>query len=129
MSFDAAGTPTVTSDFAGNTIPGTVEQLLFSEISYIHPSGWYGALDILHIGEQFANNANTVEVDAYTVANIRIGLERAIGSTIIAPFFGINNLTNEDYNTDIRINAFGNRYFEPAPDRNVFAGVTLRFTL
>ena len=127
VSVDAGGVPTVVDDFSGNVIPGTVEHLLFGEVSYTHPSGWFGAFDLLYVGEQFANNANTVEVDAYTVANVRVGFERAIGSTIVSPFFGINNLFDESYNANIRLNAFGARYFEPAPDQNIYAGVSVRF--
>ena len=73
ISFDAGGTPTVEDDFSGNTIPGTVEHLLFGEISYTHPSGWFGALDVMYVGEQFANNSNSVKVDSYTVANSTVG--------------------------------------------------------
>ena len=127
LSLDAMGVPAVDRDFSGNVIPGTVKHLLFGEVSYTHPSGWYGAFDVLHVGEQFANNANSVAVDAYTVGNLRLGLERALGSTVVSPFVGINNLFDERYNANIRINAFGGRYFEPAPDRNVYAGVTVRF--
>lgn len=129
VSFDAGGAPTIVDDFSGNTIPGTVEHLLFGEISYSHPSGWFGILDLLYVGEQFADNANAVKVDAYTVANLRLGFERTVGSTIVSPFLGINNLFDENYNTEIRINAFGARYFEPAPERNVYAGVSVRFEL
>ena len=129
ISFDAGGVPTVDDDFSGNTLPGTVEHLLFGEISYTHPSGWFGALDVMYVGEQFANNSNSVNVDSYTVANLRLGLERAVGSTIVSPFIGINNLFDESYNTDIRINAFGARYFEPAPELNVYAGVSVNFDL
>ena len=129
VSFDAGGIPTIVDDFSGNTIPGTVEHLLFGEISYSHPSGWFGILDLLYVGEQFADNANAVKVDAYTVANLRLGFERTVGSTIVSPFLGINNLFDENYNTEIRINAFGARYFEPAPERNVYAGVSVRFEL
>lgn len=129
ISVDAGGTPSVVDDFAGNTIPGTVEHLLFGEISYTHPSGWFGVLDLLYVGEQFADNANAVKVGSYTIVNLRLGFERAVGSTIVSPFFGINNLFDESYNTDIRINAFGARYFEPAPERNAYAGVSVRFDL
>jgi iron complex outermembrane receptor protein len=38
------------------------------------------------------------------------------------------NLFNESYNSNIRINAFGGRYFEPAPERNIYAGLVIRFT-
>ncbi len=129
ISFDGDGVPTVVDDFSGNTIPGTVEHLLFGELTYTHPSGWYGALDIIYVGEQFANNSNSVKVDSYTVANLRLGLERTVGSSIVSPFIGINNLFDESYNTDIRINAFGSRYFEPAPELNVYAGVSVNFDL
>ena len=121
------GVPTIDDDFSGNTIPGTVEHLLFGEVSYTHPSGWYGAFDVLYVGEQFANNPNTVKVDSYTVANLRLGFERAVGSSIVSPFLGINNLFDESYNANIRLNAFGSRYFEPAPDQNIYAGVTVSF--
>jgi hypothetical protein len=39
----------------------------------------------------------------------------------LRPYVGINNLFNESYNSNIRINAFGGRYFEPAPERNIYA--------
>jgi len=114
-----------TMGIVDNTIPGTVEHLLFGELSYTHPSGWFGSLDALYVDDQFANNANTVRSDSYTVANLRLGFERAVGSATISPFLGINNLFDERYNGNLRINAFGGRYFEPAPDRNVYAGVAV----
>jgi iron complex outermembrane receptor protein len=39
----------------------------------------------------------------------------------------VNNLFDENYFSNIRINAFGGRFFEPAPDRNIYAGVTINF--
>jgi iron complex outermembrane receptor protein len=113
--------------FAGNTIPGTTEDVLFGEVVYEHPRGWFGAFDLVHIGDQFANNANTVVNEAYTVANLRFGWEHDMGSMSISPFVGINNLFDEIYNGNVRINAFGGRFFEPAPERNAYAGVTIRF--
>jgi iron complex outermembrane receptor protein len=83
----------------------------------------------MYVGEQFTNNSNSVRVDPYTVANLRVGLERPVGSTLFSPFIGINNLFNESYNNNIRLNAFGSRYFEPAPELNVYAGVSVTFDL
>ncbi len=123
------GVTTTDKNYSGNIIPGTVEHLFFGEIGYTHPSGWFSALDMLYVHDQFADNANAVRVDGYTVANLRVGLERVIGSTVVSPFLGINNLFDTDYNTDIRINAWGKRYYEPAPGRNIYAGVTVRFDL
>lgn len=129
LSFDKDGTKTIDDDYSGNTIPGTVKHLLFGEINYTHPAGWFGALDLMYVGEQFANNSNSVRVPPYTVANLRMGLERTVGSTLFSPFIGINNLFNESYNNNIRLNAYGSRYFEPAPELNIYAGVSVTFDL
>ena len=116
-------------DYSGNRIPGTVEQLLFAEIYYRHPAGWFGALDALTVGDQFANNANTVADAAYTLSNLRLGFDASMGGVTYSPFVGINNLFDERYNSNIRINAFGGRFFEPGPGRNAYAGVAVNFDL
>lgn len=119
------------NDFAGNVVPGTPEHLLFGEVSYNHPRGWFGALDFVYVDDQFADNANTAINQSYTVANLRLGFETTIGSFDVSPFIGINNVFDEIYNANLRINAFGppglERYYEPAPDRNVYGGIELRY--
>ena len=42
-------------------------------------------------------------------------------------FGGVNNLLNRKYFDNIRLNAFGSRYYEPAPTRNVFTGFSFSF--
>jgi hypothetical protein len=49
--------------------------------------------------------------------------------TQIIPFIGVNNLFDNQYSGNVRINAFGGRYFEPAPDRDVYAGMPCVMTL
>jgi len=117
------------NDFSGNTLPGTAKNVLFGEAAYNHPSGWYGVLDALYVDEQFTNNANSAINDAYLIANLRFGFERTVGSVVLSPFIGVNNLFDERYNANVRINAFGGRYFEPGPERNAYAGISLRFDL
>ncbi len=114
------------NDFSGNTIPATSEHVLFGEVTYTDPRGWFGAFDVMYVDDQFANNANTDTADGYTVANARFGYERELGGIVLEPFVGVNNLFDETYMSNVRINAFGGRYFEAAPDRNVYGGVTIR---
>ena len=116
-------------DYSGNRIPGTVEQLLFAELDYRHPAGWFGAIDALHVGDQFANNANTVADDAYTLSNLRLGFDASRGGATFSPFIGVNNLFDQAYNSNIRINAFGGRFFEPGPERNIYGGIAVNFDL
>jgi iron complex outermembrane receptor protein len=101
--------------------------MVFGEVSYEHSSGVFGALDFLYVDDMFANNANTAISETYTVANLRFGLDTTLGMLIVSPFIGVNNLFDEVYNSNLRINAFGGRYFEPGPDRNIYAGVELRY--
>ena len=118
----------ITGTGAGNVIPGTAENVLFGEISYQHPRGWFGSVDVLYTDEQFANNANTAVNDNYTLSNVRFGYELETGSLLVTPFISVNNLFDETYNGNVRINAFGGRFFEPAPGRNAFAGVSLNYS-
>ena len=68
-----------------------------------------------------------MSVPGYAVTNFRMSREFATGNWTLRPYLGINNLFGEEYNTNIRINAFGSRYFEPALTRNIYAGVVVRF--
>lgn len=117
----------VFENLAGNKIPGVPEHQFHAELSYYHPSGMYAIWDIQHVGSFFANDTNTVQTAAYQVANIRAGYLGQFGNWEISPFLGLNNMFDEEYNTNVRLNAFGGRFFEPAPDRNFYAGITARY--
>jgi iron complex outermembrane receptor protein len=42
-------------------------------------------------------------------------------------FFGIDNLLNEKYSLGNDLNAFGQRYYNPSPERNYFGGIKINF--
>lgn len=116
------------TDFSGNTIPGIPEEVLWGELVYTSQSGFYAAVEGRNVGKIYANNANTVAVDSYTVVDARAGVaDWRFGNWVFEPFIGVNNLTDERYNAEIRINAFGGRYYEPAPDRHFYGGLAIRY--
>ena len=57
------------------------------------------------------------------------GSRHEVGSMVLSPFLGISNALNERYNANVRLNAFGGRYFEAGPGRNYYAGVNFKFNL
>ncbi|HUF72764.1 MAG TPA: TonB-dependent receptor [Gammaproteobacteria bacterium] len=118
---------TATDSFAGSEIPGVPEDQIYLELNYRHARGWYGVLDALYVSDFYAENANLVRTDSYTVSNLRLGYDGRVGDFDVSPFIGIFNLLDEEYNSNVRINAGFGRYYEPAPDRSAFAGVTLRY--
>ncbi len=125
------------NDHSGNTIPGIPENLFRGEVAYTHSSGFYAAIDALNVGRLYAKNDNSVSIESYTAFNLRIGFaDWRLGNWQLEPFIGVNNLTDESYFSEIRINAFGGppfgppdgaRYYEPAPDRNFYGGLAIRY--
>jgi iron complex outermembrane receptor protein len=112
--------------FDGNRIPGIPKELLYLDLTWNGQGGYYATWDWTYTGELYADNANDTRVDSSQVSNLRIGYNGNYGEWEIAPFLGINNLFDEDYNNNVRINAFGSRYFEPAPERNAYIGISIR---
>ncbi len=113
-------------DFSGKQLPGIPEQFLHLGLSWFGKNGHYLIWNANVVGSLYADNANQTKVDGYTVSNLRFGQERFVGDWEISPFIGVNNLFDEKYNSNIRINAFGSRYYEPAPERNFYGGISVR---
>jgi iron complex outermembrane receptor protein len=77
------------------------------------------------VDDFFVNDANTERNAAYTVLNLRMGYETRIGHVRLSPFVGFNNMMDNHYNGLVRLNAQGNRFFEPAPGFNVYGGLEM----
>jgi iron complex outermembrane receptor protein len=76
------------------------------------------------IGERYVDNANETLISSYNLLNIKYSKEIFSNSEI---FLGLNNIFNQEYFDNIRINAFGKRYYEPAPKRNFYFGINFSF--
>jgi len=114
--------------YDGNRIPGIPEQLFNFDLTWAHSSGFYAGWDLLYVGSFFADNANEVETDDYLVSNLRAGFRWGGEKWVFEPFLGINNLFDEKYMGNIRLNASFGRYYEPAPERNIYGGILLRYS-
>lgn len=115
------------NNFSGNQLPGLPKQFGYLGLTYQSDRGYSATFETVYSGDLYANNANSVEVSSYTVANLRVSNEFEYARWLIKPFIGINNIFDENYNNNIRINAFGARFFEPAPPRHFYAGVVVNF--
>jgi len=111
--------------YDGKRIPGIPKNLLNFNLSWSNESGSYANLDTTFTGEFYADNGNQNKVNSYRVSNLRLGKNFVRDDLDIGFYLGVNNIFNEKYNSNIRINAYGNRYFEPAPKQNVFFGITV----
>lgn len=111
----------------GNDLPLIPQHQFFTELKYQSGTGLFAILDYQWIDEIYTNNSNTATSDAYGVANLRLGHSFNSNNLRIQPFIGVKNLTDETYNDNARPNAFGGRFYEPAPERNIYAGANIRY--
>jgi iron complex outermembrane receptor protein len=114
-------------DFSGNAEPGAPPNRVFWGLNYAAPFGLRSGATVRWVDEFTLNNANTVFNWAYTVVDLRFGFDARVGDVDVRPFVGIDNLFNERYNSSAIANAFGGRYYEPSPDREVYGGFTIGF--
>lgn len=110
-------------DYSGNREPGIPPWLVYQELAYGHGSGLYAAAEVYVVGGYFVDDANTATTPGYGLVNVRLGWDESIGSWDVSPFVGFQNITNARYDGTVRLNAFGGRYYEPAPSFNVYGGL------
>ena len=114
-------------DFSENSLPGLPETTLSASLNYAPNIGFYGSLNTTIVGALYADDANETRVNGYEVVNVVLGYHHKFKKWTFKPFLGLNNLLDEQYNDNVRINAFGGRYFEPAPGVNVYGGIQASF--
>ena len=114
------------NDFSHNKLPGLPQDSLHVAINYQNQSGLFASLETLYIGRYMLNNSNSVSMDSSLVTDLRGGYKLTVDDWNIEPFIGISNLFNEVYSANARINAFGGRFYESGPDRNLYAGLSIR---
>ena len=112
------------NDLSENLIPGIPSQMLDLEVLFKLSKKSTLILTNRLIGERYADNLNETLVSSYNIFNVKYSKEILKNSEFS---LGANNLFNQDFYDNIRINAFGKRYYEPAPKRNFYFGINFSF--
>ena len=110
------------NNFSGNIEPGAPPHQLFFGGSYETAFGLRSVAQFRWVDAFPVNNANTALNWSYEVVDLRFGWDGKWNGVAIQPFFGIDNLFNKRYNASTIPNAFGSRFYEPAPGREVYVG-------
>jgi len=112
------------NNLSDNLIPGIPSQMLDLDIVFNLTRGRSLIISNRLIGERYADNENETLVSSFNLFNLKYSKEILSNSEI---FIGANNIFNQEYFDNIRINAFGKRYYEPAPKRNFYFGINFSF--
>jgi iron complex outermembrane receptor protein len=111
-----------------NEVPGIAPFRLNGKVSW-KPGNFLLSLTYKHIGSYMANNLNTAKNDAYNIFDASFSFRKPFSpqGIEVQPFINVNNLFDTRYNGSVTVNAFGGRYFEPAPGRSWQAGISVNF--
>jgi iron complex outermembrane receptor protein len=90
----------------------------WAELEQAYSSGYL-------VGDTVSVGAASSRTAPWWGTMLRVGWEGKVGGMRAAPFLGVNNLFNHRYVGSVVINAARDRYYEPAPGRNVYVGVSL----
>lgn len=114
------------SDFSGNRLTGVPEHNLVTAISLYFPLDIKLYLQHNYVSKIPLNDANTVFADRYNLLQMRLDC-RIPNLRNLNLFAGLDNLLNSSYSLGNDLNAFGSRYFNPAPMANVYGGMKILF--
>ena len=122
----ASGIPPVITP-AGSRLPGVPPQQVFGVLGWT-PGGYWGfnaAAEVQYVGRVYANELNTAFAPAYTLGNIRFGLAQDVERFKFTEYVRVNNIANVNYVGSVIVGDTNGRYYEPAPGRNWYAGVSI----
>ena len=110
----------------GNHLPGIPQHQGFLSTNYTWGENWSLEASLYYRGKLFAEDANAVRLTSAEVVHLYLSKKVKWTGLDLRPTLGIQNVLNDRYSDNVRINAFGGRYYEAAPLRNAY--LSLRFT-
>lgn len=116
------------SDHSGNKVTGVPGQSILAGADIRFARGLYATLTFTYTSSIPLNDSNDVFSEPFRLWQGRLGWKKAWRKGWRTDVFaGIDNAGNALYSLGHDINAFGRRYYNPAPARNYYGG--LRFSL
>ena len=118
-----------TTDLSGKYLPGVPESTVsiitdiqFKKNIYFNSTYYYAT-------KIFLDDANTVSAGGYHLLGCRAGWKPVFKSNWVMNIYaGIDNLLNQTYSLGNDINAAAGRFYNAAPNRNYYAGISLQWT-
>ena len=82
-------------------------------------------LEVVGTSSVLVDDTLATRAAGWSQVNLRAGIDVRAGGWVARPFLGLQNALDRVYVGSVVINAAAGRYFEPAPGRNVYAGLSL----
>ena len=116
------------ADYSGNRITGVPRTTIVSSLFTGFAKGFYLYIQHTHTSRIALNDANTVFSTPYHLLQAKAGWKRTLHKRYgLDIYAGADNILNAFYSLGNDLNAVGNRYYNPAPAGNFYAGVQVMF--
>ena len=115
-----------TNQLINGQLPGVPKSNFSVEWIY-NKDTFYAKLDLKYAHSLFADDMNQFKVPSFFLSNLALKNTYRIKNLDITAGFQLRNLFDEKYYDNIRLNAFGNRFYEPASLRSYIFSVSTNF--
>jgi iron complex outermembrane receptor protein len=115
------------NDFSGNNLTGVPRRTINSLLNFTFFRKFSVDYSHFYTSKMPLNDANSVWSESSFVGNIQFRFPVDLEKMRLNLYLQIQNLYNTDYVLGFDINAFGNRFYNPAAKRNFVFGVKVDF--
>ncbi|CAH8284004.1 iron complex outermembrane receptor protein [Mariniflexile fucanivorans] len=121
------------NNFSGNKLTGVPSNLLNTGIDFDTELGFFVTINYQYLGRIPMTDSNTLFTDSYSLTNFKLGYKHHINKNLkLNAYFGINNMLDKHYASQILINAIGfggsaPRYYYPGNPVNYYTGINISY--
>ena len=115
-----------TNQLINGQLPGVPKSNFSVEWIY-NKDSFYAKFDLKYAHSLFADDMNQFKVPSFFLSNLALKNAFSIKDLEITAGLQIRNLFDEKYFDNIRLNAFGNRFYEPASLRSYLFSLSTNF--
>ncbi|HTI03951.1 MAG TPA: TonB-dependent receptor [Gemmatimonadales bacterium] len=111
----------------GRSLPGVPQEWLhlMARAQAPRAGGLWLELEQTYSSGFFVNDTLSTRTAPWWATAVRVGWDGKVGGGRFSPFVGVNNMFNHLYVSSVVINAARDRYYEPAPRRNFYVGLSV----
>jgi len=117
-----------TNDFSGKIVPSVPSHTLSFMADLQSKNGIYTSITYYSASKIFLTDANTSSADAYHLLGWRLGWGKIMKKKYkLNLYAGADNMLDETYSLGNDINAAANRFYNAAPQRNYYVGISFQY--
>ncbi len=120
-------------NFSGNDLTGVPSEVFNTGIDFISSFGIYANLNFQYVGSMPITDSNSLYSDNYRLTNTKFGYKLDLSEKFnLNLYYGLNNLFDEKYASQILINTSGfggsaPRYYYPGNPINQYGGIHINY--